>query len=511
MNEPDQSVLWASLASEDALWALEEPAATEEQRTVDPMAGFVSLGYIKSALRRGFTLWALTAALGLLIGSALFVKFPPAYQAETSVLVNDGLNVQPAVAIATDAALASSRTVANRVVSELGLRQTVSSFLASVTVNQLTQQVLQITVSAPTSAEATQRASALASAFLQFHAQYAQAQQALLEKQLSRDLNQAQQSGDQTRLATVQQNVYNQQVTSRVNTNTIVKGSEVIDPAAVVKHSRMKAALLYVAGGLIVGLAIGMGIVVVRALVSDRLRRRDDVAAAIGAPVRLSVATRPTGRWPGAAKRRDADLRRVVAGLRAAAIGTDPGPHLVAVVAVDNIKDTARATAALALQCARNGQQVILADLVDGAPAARLLGVRETGVSTGTNQGARLTIVVPSGQDPAPAGPVRERQLTADPAVNGVPLAEACTTADTLLTFVTVDPALGAEYLETWATDAIAVVTAGKSSATRIYGAGELIRLAGLRLNCAIMLRADRHDQSIGVPGPAPAALAASD
>ena len=39
----------------------------------------------------------------------------------------------------------------------------------------------------------------------------------------------------------------------------------------------------------IIGLVIGMVIVIVRALVSDRLRRRDDIAEAIGAPVKLSI------------------------------------------------------------------------------------------------------------------------------------------------------------------------------------------------------------------------------
>ena len=49
------------------------------------------------------------------------------------------------------------------------------------------------------------------------------------------------------------------------------------------------------------GLVLGMGIVVIQALVSDRLRRRDDIAQALGAPVKLSVGTTPAeavGAWP---------------------------------------------------------------------------------------------------------------------------------------------------------------------------------------------------------------------
>ena len=44
--------------------------------------------------------------------------------------------------------------------------------------------------------------------------------------------------------------------------------------------------------GLIAGLVLGLGIVVIRALLSDRLYRRDDVARALGAPVKLSVGRR---------------------------------------------------------------------------------------------------------------------------------------------------------------------------------------------------------------------------
>jgi capsular polysaccharide biosynthesis protein len=510
VNEPDQSVLWASPPDDDALWALQESAATEEPQTVDPMAAFVSLGYIRSALRRSLWFWALLGVLGLLIGSALFVKYPPAYQAETTVLVNDGPNVEPAIAIATDAALVETRTVAGQVVTELHLDQTVSSFLAAVTVTQLTDQLLEITVNAPTAAEATQRTAALAASFLQFHAQYAKTQQTQLESQLNKELAQAQASSNPAKVDTIENYVFNELGTSRTNTNTIVKGSQVVDPAALVKHSRMKDALLYLAGGLIVGLAVGMGIVIIRALVSDRLRRRDDIAAALGAPIRLSVRTVPSGRKPWQASRRNADLRRVVSGLRSTVAGRE-APALVAVVAVDNMKDTAKATAALALQCARNGQQVILADLAEGSPAARMLGVRETGVMVGNQEGVRFTVVVPSPLDPAPTGPVRNGALAVDPAIDGESLAEACTTADVMLTLINLDPALGAEHLATWSTEAVAIVTAGRSSTTRIYGVGELIRLAGVRLVSAIVLKADSNDESIGAVGSAAPALAASE
>ena len=76
-----------------------------------------------------------------------------------------------------------------------------------------------------------------------------------------------------------------------------MKGSVVLDAAAPLPHSRLKKLILDAALGLVVGLVLGVGIVVVRALVSDRLRRRDDVAQALGAPVTLSVGAVRPRRW----------------------------------------------------------------------------------------------------------------------------------------------------------------------------------------------------------------------
>ena len=72
-----------------------------------------------------------------------------------------------------------------------------------------------------------------------------------------------------------------------------------------------------------------------------------------------------------------------------------------------------------------------------------------------------------------------------------------------LLTLATLDPAFGGDYLATWATDAVAVVTAGESSAERIRGVGEMIRLAGMRIDSAVLIGADKSDESLGVaPSP---------
>ena len=86
------------------------------------------------------------------------------------------------------------------------------------------------------------------------------------------------------------------------DTNAIVTGSYVLNPATALPRSLIKGPALYFVGGLFGGLVVGMGGVIVAALLSRRLRRRDDVAVAMGAPVRLSVGPLRRRRWrPSAA------------------------------------------------------------------------------------------------------------------------------------------------------------------------------------------------------------------
>jgi hypothetical protein len=278
----------------------------------------------------------------------------------------------------------------------------------------------------------------------------------------------------------------------------MVQDSKVLGPATLAKHSRVKGVALDVAGGLIGGLALGMGIVVVGALVSDRLRRRDEVAEAFGVPVGLSVGVLRKRRWLGRAAR-DLDMRRVVAHLRNAVPGSSRGPASLAVVAVDDAHVAARAVASLAMSYASEGRQVVAADLSGGSHLARLLGVKGTGMHAVSREGANFLVTVPEPDDVALVGPLRGSTLSAVPARADKALVEASSSADVLLTLASLDPALGSEYLATWATDAVGMVTAGQSSEERIRGIREMIRLAGTRLDSVVLVGADKSDQSLGV------------
>jgi capsular polysaccharide biosynthesis protein len=534
VNDPDQTVTWyQNDGLSENLWSYDPAPDGEERFAPDLSGGLVHLGFFTAALRRSKWIWCLTAVIGLLAGSALFVKYPPAYHATTAVLLVDNPNTDPAVEILTDSSLAQSQAVASQVVQELKLPQSVASFQAAYTVTVVTDGVLMFNVGASSSAAAVQRAAALAKAFLTYRAQYAQTQEQQQFTQLDQQYNAAEQrlqtlntqlsqlatpvtaaeKAQLTKLQTqqeqqrqIEQYVTSTKAATKTYTNAMVKGSYVLDTATALPRSKIKGTALYVAGGLLGGLIVGMGGVIIAALMSRRLRRRDDIALAMSAPVKLSVGPLRKRRWPPTlprqAARRKLDTRRVAAYLRGAVPGSSRGPASLAVVAVDDPQVVARVVESLAVTCAEEGRRVVVADLSGGAHLARLLGENNPGIHPVSHDGAQLTLVLPEREEIAPVGPVPAAAAPAGSQADQA-LVTACASADLLLTLATLDPALGGDHLGTWAASAVAVVTAGGSSAERVHGVSEMIRLAGTRLDSVVLVGADSNDESLGTNGSA--------
>jgi capsular polysaccharide biosynthesis protein len=531
VNDPDLTFRWSDGDKlPGRLWA-DEAGVDEERSVADATGGLVSLKFFTAALRRSAGVWCLTAVLGLLIGSALYVKFPPAYHATATVLLADAPGQNPQNQVQTDLALAESQAVAVTVVQKLKLPQSVLSFQAAYTVMPVTNNVLTFNVGAPSSADAVQRVSALTAAFLAYRAHYTQSQQAAQFTQLDQQYSAAQKrlksieaqvrqlpsanltptqqaQYDNLQTQESQQNQIIQYVTAtksttEVNTEAIVNGTYVLDAATALPRSKIKGPALYVVGGLFGGLALGMGGVLIAALLSTGLRRRDDVAAAMGAPVRLSVGPLRARRWwltlPRRAAKQRRDLGLVVAYLRRAVPGSSRGPASLAVVAMDDAQVVAQAVTSLALSYANENKQVVAADLSGNADLARLLGISDSGIHPISQHGADFLVVLPERADVAPAGPVPFGASPAVPETTDEALVTACSSADLLLILATLDPAFGGDYLGTWATNAVAVVTAGQSSAEKIHGVAEMIRLAGTRLDSGVLIGADKSDESLGI------------
>ncbi len=536
------SVGQGDAAGPERVRAYDEFADAGEASAADLAAGLASLRFMGKALRRRAWVWCAVALAGLVTGLGLLAAFPPAYTATTSVLLTNDPLADPSDAIQTSITLAQAAAVAEGALQRLHLRQSVSSMLASYTVAQITDRILTITVTAPSSSGAVARANALAAAYLQFRAKALRIEQqivlATLGQQIALAAEQvevatgqvdaeqalpasAAQAAKLHKLQAVQYQAYialagleHTAASFPVTTTAMIAGSGVLDPAIPPRIGR-QTILFYPLGGLFVGLILGLSIVIIGALASGHLRRRDDVAHALGAPVKLSVGSIHGARWVPARLRlaagRSQDVRRIAAYLRTAVPAGSRGAALAA-VAVDNARVVALPLVSLAVSFARAGQRVVVADLAGGAPAARLLGVRKPGVHEVHVGDVRLVVATPGRDDVLPVGPLHPASPAAQPGSVTEALARAYDSADLLLTLVTLDPALGGEHVATWATDAVVLVTAGRSSPTKIHAAGEMMRLAGLPRLSAVLIGADKADLSLGVtsvPSPRPRAAQA--
>ncbi len=498
--------------------------------------GLVNLSHIQAAMRRRFRMWFALALIGFIAGVGLYVERPAGYEASASLYLTQQPNAAPGW-IADDQAIVQSRTVAGMALRRLGLgNQSAIQFATTYTVVPLSDRVLVITLKAPAAADALHKANAVANAFLAYQARYLTKQENLDNKGFDIPVNaeaallagidkqlaglapsspgwaalEGQRTSAARTLAQFKQAATTETTQTAAATTTAIQGSFVLDPAGLVKVSKKKRLLLFVGGGLIGGLVVGLGTVLISAIVSTRLRRRDEVARALGAPVRLSIGkVRPEGRAllrRGLAAAQDTNLSRVVIHLGGAVTPSPGGFACLAVVPVDeapagSVEVAAVCLASLAALSAQQGLRVVLADLHSRAPAAGVLGVSEPGIGEVTVvEGSPLVVMVPDPEEAMLAGPLRH------PGSGGAgELASAAfQSADLVLTFAELDPALGGDYLADWTRSVVAVVTAGRSSAERIQAVGEMVRLAGITQLSAVLIGADKTDESVGLTGARP-------
>ena len=375
MNDNDQ-VFTLSLNKHDDMpgrFRADDDFPAVDDESADLNGGLTDLGFIRAAIRRSARFLGAMAVVGLLIGSAVYVATPHTAQSLTTLLLTIGPEAAPGAGVQDDATIAQSRAVAGLVVQKLRLPQSASSFLGTYTATALTDRVLLITVNASSSSEAVNWANAVAAEFLRYRAeqlnaaqqqtftalkqQVDQAKQQVntINSQISRLSAQPQSPAQRSALTTLrgqlnqakgallvlQQGINSTRASTQETTASQIGGSGVIDKAAPVPpHSKVKHLILYAAIGFFGGLVLALAIVVIRALISDRLRRRDDIARALGAPVKLSVGNIPLSRWRpgrrGLAAAETVGIRRIVAHLDSAVPRRSRGSAALAVVPVDD-------------------------------------------------------------------------------------------------------------------------------------------------------------------------------
>ncbi|HTW08223.1 MAG TPA: Wzz/FepE/Etk N-terminal domain-containing protein [Acidimicrobiales bacterium] len=473
----------------------------------------VDLRTIRASLRRRRRIWLSCAVLGLVIGAAMHLVVAPKYQAVTTLyLTEPGTGTYK---VTDDVNLLETDTVAARALGLIGIHD-LNDMPGNYEGTALGDMLVTIEADASTPAAAVRWARALAEGFLYVRAKIlgdqtavAVASQENQEKQLESEINGLNsainalsgsksltssnqvsemvdaRSADVNQL-TVLQNEVQQDL---LEENAVNQGSFVLDPAeALLVHSKRIVAEDSLTG-LIGGLAFGLGVVVVGAIISDRPRYRADVAALLGAPVELSLRGRGEAGIVAQVVRRRGYPSKPRTGLLLAQSRLREKLKQYTTPALALVSTGERSAAAAAemltgvgLAMAVDGKRVALVDMAKGRPLAKLLKARRKGdpVRNISLRGQQLRLAV---------APTDVAALNREEVTHG---------ADAVLVLADVDPALGAEHLRPWAEDAVVVLRAGEVSNVLLEAVGQLLRDAGVLPVSAILLGADKGDETSG-------------
>jgi capsular polysaccharide biosynthesis protein len=475
----------------------------------------VGLRTMKEALVRHRRFWLACAALGILVGASFHLIIPAKYVAVTRLYLTEP-TTGGTYTTADDASLAQTNTVTYGALALLHLPRKLSARPGTYTVVAESDVLLEIKANGPTPAKAVAWARALGDSFLSVREKALGGQEQLAISSLQAQVNYLegalkhlstaigvlgsapagtseatqvanlvnQRSTDQGQLTTLQGNLQQ----DILEQTAVEKGSYVLDPAQILPVSEKKVLAEDALSGLVAGLAIGAGGVVVASIISERPKRRDEIANLLGAPVELSLRGPKEPRlmrWSRLrrwARKPDASLRLVQHKLRDRLDQLNQ-PALGVVAVGRPVEDTAAAIlASLALTLAGEDKRVSLVDMAAGRPLARLFGERPEGSSPRTVKfaGQELTLVVT---------PDDFAVLNREEATKG---------ADCVLALATADPAIGAEHLAPWVGATVVVLRAGKASATLIGSVGEMLREAGIGPHAAVLLGTGSEDESFG-------------
>lgn len=480
----------------------------------------VGLKSMREALSRRRWLWLAFAALGLIIGTDFHLLVPTKVTAVTSLYMTEPSSAGEN-GMTDDISLLYTDKVIDKAYSYMDLKPG-DPQPGSFTAISQSPIILTISASAPTPAEAVSWDNALAKAFFAVRDQELGSQTALLVNVLKQQVSQldaqvtqlnktiqaltngpggtnaanelseliSERGGDTSQVSALQNEIQQEQT----NQALVVQGSKVIDPAVASSVSKKKVLVMDGASGLIAGLALGIGIVVIAALVSDRPRRRSQIAGLLEAPVELSVTRMPLPSLKRSGLRRAVNkspvelemVQRRLAGQLAAS-----GGGSLAVVSVAADQASAFALAGLALKLSSEGRDVTLVDMTEQRSLAHLLDLsKRGGPPTVMSMENHMVRVVIAGSDPSG---LRVPELGPN---------------DVVLLQCTLDPSLGADHLPAWVDASVVLMTVGKVSETKLYSIGQLLRQVGLGPRSVILFGGDREDETAGLvdPGPRPGA-----
>jgi capsular polysaccharide biosynthesis protein len=482
----------------------------------------LSLRTLITTIRRRRRLWITTGLVGLILGASLHFLVPPKFTAETDLYLTVPAGANALTDMANNVSLLQTEAVAQKAIADAGLRVSPHSLLSHYSGLSVSDNIMSIKFSGLTQDEAVSGAKAVAEAFLSVQA----GQLGLQTNALVHGL-QTQIKSLNTEIAHLNDEIANltvtnpgtqssNQLTDLINSRTQDESqlfqlqtqvqqallnerstdhsNHVLDPAALVPISTKKVVVEDALSGLVAGLAIGLAVVIIGGLLSERPVDRSSVAAILGAPVELSVERY---RGPRLLRRRRLTrrLRTPIPALRMIErrlrghLESAPASAL-AVVAVGTPEPAALAVGALAFALSSEGHRVIVVDAAEHRPLKFILGLKAKSDVMEMSQ-------LPAGEGP----PVRVLVAPEDPLV--MAQKPPPDDADALLVLLTLDAAFGAEQVTPWVTDAVMILSPRGVSLTRLDLTREMLREAGISLRSVILMESDPQDDTSGALGSA--------
>lgn len=518
------------------MWREEEDDGRfEASYTAPPQPALVTIHFLRAALRRSRWLCIVFMLTGGVLGATAAALLPVPSSGTVSLLLAHDPDTDSALAMENDLSLLRTRAVAGAVIEELELDMSPYAFLQTVTATATSSSILVVTVDGDEQVPGVTRAAVLADTYLAFRASQLVSQTAALTDnyseriaaldfqvaELTASYDQLVTSGpaDQSEaadlltqrsqliseIASMQQMIES----ASLETRATLDASHVLDPASEVPASAVRRVALGTASGLVAGGGLGVGLVLFMALTSDKVRRRADIASALGVPVVASARTRfrrGVGRarlWPPRSS-----LAVLTQALVEAAETAPMGCSRIALVSLDDGRVASELVTSAALELARRDRKVLVVDLSSSNRVKGWIAGRAEGGAVKAAQQGNLECVV------VRAGPRTLRFVLHSPEVDpsvgwelettripeGSPLQAFHDSADVVLSLVEADVTTGVGELDSWADTAVALVSAGRSSAERLRTTAAQVRATGITLDSALLVRADATDESFGSP-----------
>ena len=382
------------------------PAPPSTAPTAQPL---LDLSRVLLAIRRRRRLWVCMALIGLLSGLsvAFLLPTPPTAITRIYVVHEDDQPSDTGNLARTDVTLMTTGKIAGAALKAVGSNQRPEDFLKEYTVTPLTNNVIEVAVTAKTNAEAVRRAQALADAFIAEHvgrvqtAAEAEAQALLNQRdrvqaelkqvnsQISTAETRAREKAEQNGPGGEQADQPNApgldslyarraELTSRVSDLSqqaeeagigaprVAAGTEIVDTPRPLKESLVTTLATNAAIGLLVGLVLGWVLAALTGVVKDKPVLRSDIASNLGASViaQLPAPRRGLARlWRAKRKTR---ARKRVTGTLVRLVREGSGP--VSVLEIGSRRIAAALALDLAGELATHRDVVIIED-----PAGRVV------------------------------------------------------------------------------------------------------------------------------------------